>query len=527
MKCHLLLVCAASLALSAAAEARPAQDPRPAPKVDEKRLTVSFQNQPWKKVLEWLSEEARLPVIANAFPTGTFTFIGPPGRRYALPEVIDIINEGLLANSATQKYYLVNRGQSFTLIPADERLDPALVPTVRPQDLPARGRTEVVRVVVPLLFLKASDLVPELKKLLSPAGEVGTLANRLVLQDTAGNLRQLLHTLQELDAPAPGAPGPTAAAVELIPLASLPAVKTVETLRSMFGRPGGPYLEADADRNALIVRGTREQFQEIKDALRSLGDAPAARTTRTITLERGSALALAEALQNLVRQMRPNPVRVIVPGQPSAPAARPPAKAGGPAAKAPDKPLPPLTLTVVGNKLIIACEDAQVLALAEELVRVHTQAGGEGEFVVIKLQSGNAVEVAKVLDEAFNGPAAKRTEARVRIVADPSANALLVRASPLDLLTIRHLLRTALDSDRGEAEAVIRTWIIGPLKHAEAAEFAKLLTAVYRGEGGRTGFVVTADQRTNSLVLRCTQAVYQDAKRLVDQLDVKAPEKVK
>jgi type II secretory pathway component GspD/PulD (secretin) len=186
-----------------------------------------------------------------------------------------------------------------------------------------------------------------------------------------------------------------------------------------------------------------------------------------------------------------------------------------------------LTLTAVGNKLIVSCEDAQVVALVEELVRLLTQAG-EGELTVIRLRSGNAVEVAKVLTEAFNGPAgAKRTEDRVRIVADPTANALLVRASPLDLLTIRHLLRTALDSEREDVEAVVRTWIIGPLKYAEAAGLAKVLTAVYRDEAGRGGFVVTADPRTNTLVLRCSQPMYQDAKRLVEQLDAKAQEKVK
>ncbi|HZY83886.1 MAG TPA: secretin N-terminal domain-containing protein, partial [Gemmataceae bacterium] len=485
-------------------------------KAEPKRVAVSFQNQLWKKVLEWLAEEARLPVVAQQIPTGTFTCVSPPGRTYSLAEVIDLMNEGLTASR-----FRLHRGPaSVVLLPADERPDPGLVATVRPEDLAARGRTEVVRVVLSLKTLQAKDLVPEVKKLLGPFGEVGTLANRLVLQDTVQNLRQVLKTLQELDAQAPAAPALKSVIVELIPLASLSAVRTVETLKSMFGGPGGPYLEADADRQALIVRGTVEQVQEIKSALRALRDAPAAPTTRTFPLERGSALALAEALQDMIRQTRPNPVRVIVPGQKSEPPGRAPAKG-------PDKPRPPLTLTAVGNKLIVSCDDPQILALVEELTRLLTQAGGEGEFTVIRLRSGNAVEVARVLAETFNGPAGAKVPGRVRIVADPTANALLVRASPLDLLTIRHLLRTALDIERQEAEAVIQTWVIGPLKHAQAAEVAMVLTAVYRGEAGRAGFVVTADQRTNTLVLRCTQPVFQDAKRLADQLDTKTAENVK
>jgi type II secretory pathway component GspD/PulD (secretin) len=477
-------------------------------------MAVAFQNKPWKAVLEWLTEQSRLPVIAQQVPTGTFTLVAPPGKSYTLAEVIDLMNEAL-----SPRFRLHRGPASLVLLPGDERPDPTLVATVRPDELAALGRTEVVRVVLPLRGLHAKDLAPEVKKLLSPFGEVSTLANRLVLQDTAGNLRQILKTLQELDADAPPAASPTALDVELIPLRSLPAVRTAQTLKGMFVGPGGPYLEADADRRALIVRGTRQQVLEVKAALQALGDAAAPGTTRIITLERGSALAVAEAVQELIGQARPNPIRVIAPGQLGAPAVRAPAKGT-------DKPRPPLTLTAMGNKLIVSCDDPPVLALVEELVRMLTQAGGEGDFTVLKLRSGSAVEVARVLTETFNGPpGAKKAEDRVRIVADPTANALVVRATPLDLLTIRHLLRAALDSDRQEAEAVIRTWVIGPLKHAEATDVAKVLTAVYRGEAGRAGFVVTADPRTNSLVLRCTEAVYQDAKHLADQLDAKTPSK--
>jgi len=75
-----------------------------------------------------------------------------------------------------------------------------------------------------------------------------------------------------------------------------------------------------------------------------------------------------------------------------------------------------------------------------------------------------------VIDEAFNGPrqpqaagrnpfnpfqfAAPGTQAPtpdptkgVRVVADPSSNSLLVRATPLDMLTIKNLLAKAIDND--------------------------------------------------------------------------------
>ena len=47
-------------------------------------------------------------------PQGTFTFINPTGRKYSMPEVVDLINEGLLS----QKYVLVRRNHTYTLISA-------------------------------------------------------------------------------------------------------------------------------------------------------------------------------------------------------------------------------------------------------------------------------------------------------------------------------------------------------------------------------------------------------------------------
>src|SRR4051812_23013885 len=89
--CGLLAVCA----LGDPAPAQPAKD---TPKgAEPKRLTVSFQAQPWQKVLEWLSAETGKPVVAQAFPTGTFTLVSPAGTTYTHAEVLDLLNEGLSA----------------------------------------------------------------------------------------------------------------------------------------------------------------------------------------------------------------------------------------------------------------------------------------------------------------------------------------------------------------------------------------------------------------------------------------------
>jgi type II secretory pathway component GspD/PulD (secretin) len=156
---------------------------------------------PWADVFKWLANETGLPVNATRPPTGTFTFIGPEKKTYALPEVVDIINDALLGAEATNKYYLIHGERSFTVVPADEKVDPVLVPRVRAEDLDRRGNTELVQVVVHLKSLVSEDLQPEVKKMMGPFGEVIAIAgpNQLVLLDTVANLKRTVKTIQEAE----------------------------------------------------------------------------------------------------------------------------------------------------------------------------------------------------------------------------------------------------------------------------------------------------------------------------------------
>ncbi len=120
-------------------------------KFTEKLYTLEFRAKPWSSVFEWLVDKTGLPMVSTHVPTGTFSFIAPAGRKYSMPEIIDIVNEGLLAH----KYVLLRRPSSFVVVPADEKIDPALIPLIHLNELPERGDTEIVRVAVPLKRLLA------------------------------------------------------------------------------------------------------------------------------------------------------------------------------------------------------------------------------------------------------------------------------------------------------------------------------------------------------------------------------------
>ncbi|MEO2088449.1 MAG: secretin N-terminal domain-containing protein, partial [Gemmataceae bacterium] len=65
-------------------------------------------------------------------------------------------------------------------------------------------------------------------------------------------------------------------------------------------------------------------------------------------------------------------------------------------------------------------------------------------YEVIKLKNANAEDVAKVLNEVFNGPGGKGS--RVAVVAEKGSNAVVVtKASAADLKTIKELVKNAMD----------------------------------------------------------------------------------
>jgi RNA polymerase sigma factor (sigma-70 family) len=179
-------------------EPPPKADKAEPPKAEEKRYSFEMREQPWIKVLEWYTEISGLPYIGISKPTGACTFIPPKDKKYTVAEITDILNEALNA----QNYILLRRDASFTVLPADEKIDPTFVPRVRLDDLDKRGKSELVSVVIPLTVLNAREIGPDVKKMQGPFGTIVVLekGNQLILQDTAGNLRIIRQTIKDIEA---------------------------------------------------------------------------------------------------------------------------------------------------------------------------------------------------------------------------------------------------------------------------------------------------------------------------------------
>lgn len=485
-------------------------------KLPEKRVAFAMEAKPWNQVFKWLSDATGQPVIAAALPVGTFSFVSPKDRTYTIGEIVDVVNEGLQGS----KFILIRRPGSWVVVPTDQRLDPNLILQVRLDELPVRGKSEMVRIVVPLEGTEPKDALVAVKSMLGPLGTALPLGNGLLIVDNVRNLQQIVRILHEAEVVKGGAKASPALKFAVVPLTSLDALQTVKILRGLYatGTGGGLAFEPDAVNNAVVVRGSKAQVEEILAAVKTLGETgmPIG-GHRTIVLESGSAATLAEELSKVLQQMRKNPVQVIVPGKPDK-EPKPSVKEGLPPKIEESKAVPPVRFFATGGRLVVASDDPQALLLVLQLVKLYTDPLA-GDLKVVRLRHGSAASMAPVLDQLFNGRAGSTKPERLRVVADPGSNTLLVKATPLDLLVIEKLIAQTLDVDSGHQESAQKTFLIS-LRHVQAADVAKVLRDLFPAKS----ITIGVEARTNAVMLRCSEAVWQDVKAVVEKLDMK-PEK--
>jgi len=248
-------------------------------------------------------------------------------------------------------------------------------------------------------------------------------------------------------------------------------------------------------------------------------------------------------------------------------------------------PAAPLTITVVGDSIILRCEDRETLNHAQQMLALLAAEAATPVFESVRLKHARATDAALLLDELFNGRAQVSVEPvriagaptlvpvgrngtfpavvnvtppeinRVRVVADPGRNLLVIRARPGDQAQIRRLIAEAIDVGKTDSRGVTRSWLLPPLRYAHAVEVARILRTVFfdqtregilaaafsNGYWPYTGFgpfaaipvngdyidpwqpappAIAADERTNSLVVACSESMKNEVEAVVQRLDV-------
>ena len=167
--------------------------PAPAAK-PEKLYAVNFDNTPWRKVAEWLTKELDLTLVGDVMPQGTCTIKLKPKRTAG--ELVDLLNDVL----AQQQLTLVRGERTFRFWPADKRLPQLFVPSVRVEDLPNRGKSEIVCVIIPVKGGTAEEFEKDAKKLKSPRGEVVAVGqSQLFVCDRADVVMSIHVLIQKME----------------------------------------------------------------------------------------------------------------------------------------------------------------------------------------------------------------------------------------------------------------------------------------------------------------------------------------
>ena len=123
------------------------------------------------------------------------TIVPPKDRKFTLGEITDLINESLMA----QKFILIRRETSFLFHPADERVDPTLVPRIEMRELKTRGKTELVQVVIPVPAGCGDDLASrDSGSCCRRSARSTRVKDSLIILDTAGNVTRIHELLQKL-----------------------------------------------------------------------------------------------------------------------------------------------------------------------------------------------------------------------------------------------------------------------------------------------------------------------------------------
>ncbi|MFO8008146.1 MAG: secretin N-terminal domain-containing protein, partial [Candidatus Brocadiia bacterium] len=180
------------------------------------------------------------------------------------------------------------------------------------------------------------------------------------------------------------------------------------------------------------------------------------------------------------------------------------------------------------NKVIVSGPAEKIAELADLVAQIDVLEIEGTQVHIFQLEHAEAEELAAILKAVLaddGGGGAERPGgppgaggASVAVVAYPSANWIVVRA-PKDKLEAAKALVEELDREKPpELELSVVA-----VEHADAAELARHISELFakrrRTEDVSDQVELTADERSNALIVLSTQANYELIKELVSKLD--------
>jgi len=193
----------------------------------------------------------------------------------------------------------------------------------------------------------------------------------------------------------------------------------------------------------------------------------------------------------------------------------------------------PLVMTDARSNSLLVAANPEDLAAIESLVqRLEAVPSNPavGLHVINLPSSTNAQALSERVQRLMNERAStlgesKRPSDAVTVEAEPNSNALVVAASPEHLEVVQHLVDLIVTA--GEDAAAGRTLDVIALKSGRAAPVANMVEEMYARElneqRGVNAVQVSADERTNSVIVRGGPDEIRSVRELVERLDSARP----
>ncbi len=228
---------------------------------------------------------------------------------------------------------------------------------------------------------------------------------------------------------------------------------------------------------------------------------------------------------------------------------------------------PPVVVTFGPDNVVIASEDSEAVRMLTNIIGTMARGSGNSgaRYTVFDLKTADVTQIQQTLSDllgissvsSFFGSSSSQQTSTLKLVPDTRTNSLIVYGNSTDVERVRVLLEV-LDRDSPGSGAISAPRII-PVLYANATSVSRVIRDVYAsriasGQGSSGGFggppgspfgqfgggfpggssssrssrsatgtlAVGVDEQSNSIVVSCSEAMFQEVKKLVETLDVAA-----
>ncbi len=377
--------------------------------------------------------------------------------------------------------------------------------------------------------MKHADL-NRIKTAVTPFSKSATILNydpmrMLMVIDTQSNVDRLVEIMEALDVPEPEG---LRQEITFYKMKNTVAAETQQSLSAIYanivrnGRKEDVKFFVESRLNTLVIIANTHATAELKELLQMIDvPSPSGAELTIHELRFAAANNLAPLLGQIFAQPNAN-VQVQKNKNPKG-------NAGSAATTPPAKIMAFDNL----NALIIIADPAttgDILALVKELDVER----GDVQLELHRLKFASAKTMAPLLSNIFadqivagKGQGQTATKSRVKIIAEPRLNALIIIADAFAVQRILSLVNE-LDVQEGDAE-----FSVVELKFAPAQKVATLLNTIFSKPGvaekgkestGTQDFLITPDPRLNSIILFANPVQTKRMTDLILRLDVPSEE---